>query len=502
MKSNIKIATIISYVTLLAGNIISLLYTPFMLATLKESEYGLFSLVNTIISYIYLLDMGMANAIIRYNSKYMVENDKDGLKLYSFIALCGLLIGLYIYINLESIFAKGLSVTEISKMKVMFLIAIINLVFSFPFNVFNGIIMANENFIFVKTVNLVRTILNPLIMIAILKSGYRATGMLVASTIFNIVLGFVNIVYCFGSLKVKMQFKGFDKNLYKEIFKYSFYIFLAAIAYKIYWSTDQFILGMYVGSVSIAIYSVGTQLNGYFISFSNVISNMFLPKLTKLLCNNDNNELIMDILLKVSRIQFYIASLILMVFVFIGKQFIKIWVGIGYENSYYIALLVMIPQIFSIVQSLFATMLEAMNKHKIKSLIYLGVAFLNLILTLWLVKVLGAIGCALGTAIGMIVNAILNNIYYKYKLKLDMWYYWKELSKLAVKMIIMIFIGTIMIFFISIDSYLDIILFTCIFTLIYFVFSWSFVFNKYEKLIIKSILYKISLKKSKINEVV
>lgn len=65
------------------------------------------------------------------------------------------------------------------------------------------------------------------------------------------------------------------------------------------------------------------------------------------------------------------------------------WAGYEYKESYYIALIVMIPQIISIIQTLFATMLEAMNKHKIKSLIYLGVAIVNLVLTLILVKYLG-----------------------------------------------------------------------------------------------------------------
>lgn len=506
MKKNIKLATILSYITLLVGNVISLIYTPFMLATLESGEYGLFSLVNTMISYIYLLDMGMGNAIVRYNSKYILNNDKEGLEkingmfllLYSLIALIGAIVGYFIYNNLPNIFSQGLSFTEIQKVKVMFIIALINLIVSFPLNVFNGIITANEEFVFIKTINLIRTIINPLIMISVLLNGYRAIGMLLASTIFNIVLGLINISYCFGVLKTKIRFKGFDKNLYKEIFKYSFFIFLSALAYKLYWSTDQFILGMYVSSTSIAIYSIGTQFNGYFTSFSNVISGMFLPKLTKITCKSDDKEIIMDILIKISRIQFYIVSFILIGFALIGKQFILIWAGQGYESSYYIALLVMVPQIFSIVQSLFATMLEAMNKHRIKSLIYLGVAILNLVLTLIFVESFGAIGCALGTAIGMFVNALLNNLYYKYNIKLNMSLYWKEMMKAAIPMIGMMIIGIVMVSFIKLDSYIGIFMFILVFTVIYFLVCWKFIFNEYEKSIIKSIISKFNNKKIKL----
>ena len=211
MGSNIKLATIVSYLTLLLGNIISILYTPFMLTKLGSSEYGLFSLVNTIISYIYLLDMGLGNAIIRYNAKYIAENDEKAIQkingmfliLYSMISLIGIIIGVIVYKNLGLIFTNGLSSGEVDRIKIMFIVAIINLALSFPLNVFSGIIMANEKFVFIKITNLIKTAINPIIMVTILVLGYKSLGMLIASTIFNIIMGFVNIIYCFYNLKIK-----------------------------------------------------------------------------------------------------------------------------------------------------------------------------------------------------------------------------------------------------------------------------------------------------------
>ena len=287
-----------------------------------------------------------------------------------------------------------------------------------------------------------------------------------------------------------MIFKEFDKSLYKEIFKYSFYIFLSAIAYRIYWSTDQVVLGMFVSSSSIAIYSIGIQFNSYFVSFSNVISSMFLPRLTKIANIDENKDELMKILIKVSRIQTFIASFIILGFILIGKQFIMMWAGDEYEISYYIALLVMIPQIVSIIQTLFATMLEAINKHKVKAFIYLGVSILNLIITLILVNVLGAIGCALGTAIGMIINAILNNIYYKYKLNLNMIYYWKEIMKLSLPIALSFAIGGILVKIVQPKSYFSIGIFIVLFTIVFMGVCWVTSLNDYEKEVILSCFNK------------
>lgn len=496
MKNNIKFATILSYITLFLGSFLSVVYTPFMLSKLGSSEYGLFSLVNTIISYLFLLDLGLGNAVIRYNSKYLAQKNYKKLSglngmflsLYSAITVLAAGTCFVIYTNMNTIFGQGLSLVEINQLKIMFIIAIINLVFALPLSVFNGIILAYEKFVFTKILALIRTVLNPLVMILVLFFGYGAIGMLAASTALNIFLGFVSVYYCFKNLKIKLNFCYFDKKLFYNIFQYSFFIFLTAIASRIYWSTDQFLLGMFVGAAPIAVYAIGSQLNGYFTSFSNVISSLFLPKLTKIIQEENFEKKAMELLVKISRIQYFIATFVLLVFIFIGQSFIEIWAGDGYQDSYWIAVLIMVPQLFSIVQSLFATLLEAMNKHRVKSLIYLFVAILNVVITLLLIPSLGIFGCALGTAIGMIINAIANNVYYSKYLKLDMRYYWKKMAKLLPATVIVILGSYGLSVIINPKSIVEIGLYSTIFGLLYLVTFWFLGFNELEKKMILSVV--------------
>ncbi|WP_338778801.1 oligosaccharide flippase family protein [Metabacillus sp. FJAT-52054] len=493
-NGNVKLATIISYSTLIVGTILSLVILPYIINTLGSVEYGLFTLINSIIAYIYLIDMGLGSAIVRYNSKYLAKNDFEGLKslngmfliIYGCMSLIGLLIGLTIYYNLDFIFNRGLTKLEIEMTKGMFLIALINIVTSFPLSIFTGIITAHERFVFLKVLTAIRTILNPILMLTVLTSGYDAIGIIIASTIFNIILGLINVFYSFSVLKIKFVFKKIEVQLFKEIVKYSFYVFLGVLAYNIFWSTDLFVIGIYVSASSIAIYSVGSQLNGYFTNFSKIISSMFLPRLTKLNAINKNDRETMELLIKVSRIQFFISFFMLIGFILVGKQFILIWTNEEYYLAYYIALIIMVSQVFSIIQALFAPMLEALNKHKIKSLIYLAVAFINLILTLILVQIWGIIGSAIGTAIGMFINAIANNIYYTISLKLDMKYYWLQVLKLLFPSIVAWLLGYSLTKIIIINSYLSLGIFISIFSFLYLLVFWYTGFNSFEKSIIKS----------------
>jgi O-antigen/teichoic acid export membrane protein len=298
----------------------------------------------------------------------------------------------------------------------------------------------------------------------------------------------MNVIYCFKILKLKIKFAGFDKVLFREISKYSFFVFLSAVAYQIYWNTDQMILAVFVGSAPIAIYAVATQFNTYFLSLSNVLSSMFLPKLTKMVTVEENKTELLKLLTKVGRIQYFICSYIFVGFVLVGKQFITRWVGDSYSYTYLIAIVLMFPQIFSIIQSLFATMLEAMNKHKIKAFIYLGIAVLNVGLSIILVQKYQGLGCAIATAIGMVINAIANNVYYKYFIKLDIKYFWTQISKLVIPSVITFIIGYFTLGIFSLTSYTSILMFGALFTIIYFIVFWVLGFNKYEKKTFKTVL--------------
>lgn len=65
---------ILSYVNIIATIVVGLVYTPIMLRLLGQSEYGLYSLMGSLVGYLSVLDMGLGNTIVRYTAK----NRADG----------------------------------------------------------------------------------------------------------------------------------------------------------------------------------------------------------------------------------------------------------------------------------------------------------------------------------------------------------------------------------------------------------------------------------------
>lgn len=50
---------------------------PFLLRSLGQAEYGIYSLTTTISSYLLLLDLGIGNALVRYMAKYRVNKEGE-----------------------------------------------------------------------------------------------------------------------------------------------------------------------------------------------------------------------------------------------------------------------------------------------------------------------------------------------------------------------------------------------------------------------------------------
>jgi len=62
MKVNqLKVGAILSYVVMGLSNVVGLLYTPYMLRMMGQSEYGLYSLVASVVAYLTILDLGFGN---------------------------------------------------------------------------------------------------------------------------------------------------------------------------------------------------------------------------------------------------------------------------------------------------------------------------------------------------------------------------------------------------------------------------------------------------------
>lgn len=502
-KNQIKIGAILSYISLFVNNFLGLVYTPYMIRMLGQSEYGLYSLISNVIGYLTVLDLGFGNAIVVYTAKYRAKGEREKeaklngmfIKIFCLIGIIATIIGIILYFNVENMFGKSMNPDEIGKAKIMMLILTFNLAITFPFSVFSSIVTAYEEFAFAKIRTIIRNLLMPIIVIPLLMLGYKAITMVVVTTILNIYILAANTIFCFKKLKIDVKFGKIDKNLLKEIFVYSFFIFLAVIIDKLNWSVDQFILGSVAGTVAVSLYAVSSQFNNIYLSFSTAINGLLLPKISKMVVRNESDEEITNMFIKTGRLQYLIIGLIITGFVLFGKQFIYLWAGPDYSTSYYIACILMIPVTIPLIQNVGISILQAKNLHKFRSVLYAVIAIANIGISIPLAKAFGGIGTAIGTAISLIIgNGIIINIYYYKKAKINVIKFWKQIIKMSIPIAPLVIITYVVLKYVTLNSWITLGIAVIIYVCIYAIIEYFIVMNKYEKELIQKPINKIKNK--------
>ena len=125
--NQLKAGAALNYAIILLNTIVGLLYTPYMLRMMGKSEYGLYSLVASVISYLTILDLGLGNAVVRYTAKFRAEGKQREqyemfgmfFVLYVIIGAVALLLGSALYFNVDAMFGATMTVEELYKARIM-----------------------------------------------------------------------------------------------------------------------------------------------------------------------------------------------------------------------------------------------------------------------------------------------------------------------------------------------------------------------------------------------
>ncbi|OPJ55312.1 lipopolysaccharide biosynthesis protein [Alkalithermobacter paradoxus] len=504
MKVNqLKVGAALSYISMVIGYVVSIVYTPIILRLLGQSEYGLYNLVASVVAYLGVLNFGFGSAYMRYYSRYRVQENKNKiyklngmfLIIFSIMGLVAVVAGSILAFNTELVFGEEFTNTELSRAKTLMVILVANLAISFPNMVFSSYITANEKFVFQKLIQMLKVIVTPFIVLPVLIMGYGSIGMVVATTFLNMFIEVINAIYCIKKLRMKFSFSSFDFKLMKEMTVFSSFIFINLVIDQINWNVDKFILGRFHGTTSVAIYGIAAQLNTYYLTLSTAISSVFIPRVHTIVASSDDNDELTKLFTRIGRIQFIILSLILTGFIFLGRPFINMWAGNNYSDSYLITLLLIIPVTIPLIQNIGIEIQRAKNLHQFRSWVYFFIALANLGITIPLAKIYGGIGAAMGTAISLIIgNVVIMNIYYHLKVGLDMKFFWKQIFSFTPALIAPVIVGGLINYFFNLYRLFNFLGFGIIYITVFSVSMWFIGMNQYEKGLIRKPIKRLFIK--------
>ena len=451
--------------------------------------------------YFTILNGGINAAYIRFYVQTKVkESDRVAglngifLKIFLVLSIIAFVGGWLTSMYCSIIFGNKISPEEYFLAEKCFKLLAISSFFQILNCVYSSLIIAQEKFIFAKTINLVIAILNPVMTVPFLLKGYSCTVVILIHLITTALTFCANLLFCLFYLKAKFDFSEKDRGLIWNIAQFAGFIVLQSIMDQLNWQIDKFILARTQGSGDISLYSVGATFNKYYIMFSGALSGVFIAQINKLHALSDFDG-INKLFIRTSRIFAYLIWLFMSGYIIFGHPFVIKWAGSDYVNSYYIGILLMLPVTASLTMGLGQDIARAMYKHQLQIIINLGICIVNLCISIPLAIKWGAIGSAIGTFFAdVLICMIIEPIYYQKIIGLDIKELFINLRQIVIGMIIPILFGAVINSLnIVKENYISIFGWAILYVVVYFTSMYLLAMNDEEKVKAKTIMYKFRM---------
>lgn len=434
-SKQIKVGAIISYGTIVFHIVAGLIYTPWLLSQIGQSDYGLYTLATSLIT-IFVMDFGLGAAVSRYVSRYRAQNEQTVVndflgmvyKLYMIIDAAVFSVLLIIYFLIDNIYIN-LSVEEIEKFKILYIIVALFSVISFPFSNLNGILNAYEEFIVLKLCDFFNKAFNILFVVIALLLGWGVYALVSVNAIVGLITILIKLLVIKQKTPVKVNFTHVDKSMLKEIFGFSMWTTVGNILQRLILGISPSIIAAVcsAGSTEVAIFGLASTVEGYVYTFATAINGMFMPRISKIVVDGEKNTKLMPLMIKVGRIQLILIGLVSVGFLALGKSFIvDIWNKPDFEQSYYCAILLLLPNMLYLPMQIANTTLVVENKVKTQAQVFMVMSVVNVVLSLFFSYFWGAIGAALAVFIAYMVRVVLMIIVYQKKMELNIVKFFKD----------------------------------------------------------------------------
>lgn len=428
-RNEVKWGATLSYVLIALNSIYGLVIMPFILGAIGESEYGVYKTIGAMTSTISVMELGLGGTMQKYVAQFLAQ--KDEKKAYNYSAMCliqasimgtvMLATGIALYFTLDSAYGKTFTATELVRAKQIFIILICYVVLHIYENVLFGIMAGYNRFVFSNSVKLITLLVKIGVYLIILPIVKNSLAIVITTLVLEFVMITIECIYIKQVLNHKIKLYSWDKAIFKETFKYTILLFIQSLIIQFNGNVDSIVIGAVIGTSAVTVYSFAIQIFNMYEQCATSVSSVILPSVTNAVYGGASPQDFENMIVKYGRAQWAVLGAALGGFLCLGQEFFNLWLGEGFSDCYYLALILMVPVTFPLIVNTCLAILKARNLLLFRTIALAYSVVINIVLTVIGTRIWGYYAAAIGTAISTIVGSIISlNIYYRIKLKISM----------------------------------------------------------------------------------
>ena len=377
-----------------------------MVDHLGKEMYGLWVLIGSLITYFNLSNFGFGMTLLKELSQHENKhhiNAYIGTTLIFFSAISVLLVPIswILSAHLQSWFGVSQHIFSESfrVFWIMYFVFIINLIS----NIFGNLLFAKGYLKVKNSIESVQVLILLGLVLLFLHEGGGIVGVAFAYFVATSIGGLLKYMYAKHYVNFRLTYQNFDRKVFKKMLQPSWYYFLISISVLVVFSTDNIVISSFLSLQLVAIYAIGFKV----ISLSQAILfklvDILIPDIAKLYHDRKYDE-IAKLHIRLQQITIFLAFVGYGFLYFFGINIVELWVGKAHTLPQDVFRMMVL---FGFVHSWVHTsgiFISAIGIHKRNAYYALGEASLNIVFSIYFVKIYGLFGVALGTILASILT--------------------------------------------------------------------------------------------------
>jgi O-antigen/teichoic acid export membrane protein len=404
----------LNWIAFAVAVIVSFFLSPFVVHHLGNAAYGVWILANSSIAYMALFDLGLRGAVTHFVAKHhALGQHLESSRAVSVALGFRLLIGLAVTVASLTLAALATRIFRIPvdlwvPTRWTMIITGLNLSLTLMLGVFGGVLTGLQRFDVVSTLAVSQTLLGGAGTVWVLGAGHGIVLLAIMQLAISLLLGMLTIIWCFRAYpELQLGVHFVNKEIFQDLWRYSFYLFVIAGTGQIIYYTDNLVVGAFLSAAAVTFYSIGGRFIEYLGQLSSSLAQTFMPLASNLAAKERPDQL-RRLLIQGTRAALFVSLPIAWALFFRGDTFIGLWMGHEYaQPSGRVLRVLLLSAVALTANRVGGNIVLGLGKHKPFALWQACEAVANLTLSICLVRKIGMIGVAWGTVLPSLVSQIV-----------------------------------------------------------------------------------------------
>lgn len=381
----------------------TLVFLPLLVRAFGLPVYGVMALSVSVSAYAVLLDLGVSATVVRIVAERIAKDDQGGAMraMFSAVGIYSVVgVGVALIMFVLGVFAGSLfrvSPSEGDLLRILLWIGAATQLWYWPTSVARDGLFGLQRHDLVSGVTLAVGLGDILGTIYVLVSHSGPVVLLSIRAAEVVVASLANAVLLSGVLPKAARRVSASVADVKAILKSGSSIFALQVAQVMSrQQTDKVVLGVFLGPAAVGIYEIAAKLNSLISTLIGLTASAVLPVAAELNASEQHDAL-RSLFLRGTKVVATLTAPLIAIMIAIAAPFIAAWCGPQYAKAVPVAQILLLSQALLPLYQLADPILIGKNRFHLWVPGGLTIAFVNVILSVTLVRTLGIVGVALGT---------------------------------------------------------------------------------------------------------